>query len=234
MQALASSCAFLAALMGLAPAHGQIEEADQLPMYGQPKIERPENLKKADEAFIRESALRYGSRQAASQALAAQGWAAVRAKRLDAAMQRFNQAWLLNPKNYSAFWGFGAVLSEKGKLREAIEQLETARELVDDATQRVPLLCDLGTVHSEYAARLPAQNQLERAHHFVAANNRFTEGLELNPKYAACWREWAYSLYAQERYSEAWVKVKQAREFGADSFPPEFLKKLATKMPEPK
>jgi len=227
-------CLVIALLIGLNSAHAQSDGSEMLPMFGQPKIARPDNLKQADEAFIRDTTLRYGSRQAASNALATQGWAAIRAKQGDVAMQRFNQAWLLNPKNYSVFWGFGAVLSERGKLADAIEQLETARELTDDSTQRTALLCDLGTVHSEYAARMPAEKQLERAHHFVVANNRFTESLELNPKYAPSWREWAISLYAQERYSEAWIRVRQARALDADPFPPEFLKKLSEKMSEPK
>jgi tetratricopeptide (TPR) repeat protein len=224
----------VALLIALNSVHAQSDSSEKLPMFGQPKIPRPENLKQADEAFIRDSALRYGNRQAASNALAAQGWAAIRAKQPDLAMQRFNQAWLLNSKNYGAFWGFGAVLSERGKLAEAIEQLEAARELVDDTNQRVALLCDLGAVHSEYAARMPAEKQLERAHHFVVANSRFTESLELNPKYAPSWREWAISLYDQERYSEAWVRVRQARALQAEPFSEEFLKKLSAKMPEPK
>ncbi len=185
---------------------------DTLPMFGQPKVVRSESQKQADEAFIRDNTLRYKTRQAASSAFASQGWSAVRAKQLDAAMLRFNHAWLLNPKNYSAFWGFGAVLSERGKLMEAIEQLETARELIDDPTQRPALLADLGNVHSEYASRLGADKQLERAHHFVMANSRFTESLENDPKFASGWREWAISLYDQERYSEAWIKAKRARE----------------------
>jgi tetratricopeptide (TPR) repeat protein len=215
-------------------AGAQSDGADKMPMFGQPKIVRPENLKKTDEDFIRDSTLRFGSRAAGSNALVAQGWTAIRAKQSDTAMQRFNQAWLLNPKNYRVFWGFGALMSERGKLSEALEYLETARELIDDPTQRVALLCDLGTVHSEYAARLPADRPLERAQHFVLANSRFTESLENDPKYAMSWREWAMSLYEQERYSEAWVKVKQARENKAEPFPPDFLKKLSAKMPEPK
>ena len=211
----------------------ETDTTDTLPMYGQPKIPRPDNFKKTDEAFIRDSTLRYGGRQAASNTLATQGWAAVRTRENDLAMRRFNQAWLLNPKNYSAFWGFGAVLSQKGKLAEALEQLETARLLIEDPTQRVALLCDLGTVHSAYAARLPADRQLERAQHFVLANSRFTESLENDPNFAASWREWAMSLYDQERYSEAWLRVKKARELQAEPFPPEFLKKLSEKMPEP-
>jgi tetratricopeptide (TPR) repeat protein len=212
----------------------QTDGVDQLPMFGQPEIVRPEDLKKADEAFIRDSTLRFGSRHAGSQALATKGWAAVRAKQSDLAMQYFNQAWLLDPKNYRVFWGFGALMSERGKLDEAIEHLETARAVVDNSVQRVALLCDLGTVHSEYAARLPAERELERAQHFVKANSRFTESLENDPKFAMSWREWAISLYEQGRYSEAWVKVQRARELRAEPFPPEFLKKLSTKMPEPK
>ncbi len=219
---------------GPQPAHAQSEEPDKLPMFGQPKIPRPDNLKKADEEFIRDSTLRFGNRAAGSNALATQGWTAIRAKQPDVAMQRFNHAWLLNPKNFRVFWGFGALLSERGRLKEALEHLETARELVDDPAQRVALLCDLGTVHSEYAVRLPADRQLERAQHFVLANSRFTESLENDPKYAMSWREWAMSLYDQERYGEAWVKVKQARESNAEPFPSEFLKKLSAKMPEPK
>jgi tetratricopeptide (TPR) repeat protein len=215
-------------------AEAQSDGADNLPMFGQPTIARPENLKKADEAFIRDNALRFGNRNAGSNILAGQGWTALRAKQSETAMQRFNQAWLLNPKNFRVFWGFGALMSERGRLAEALEYLETARELIDDPAQRVALLCDLGTVYSEHATRLPADRQLERAQNFVLANSRFTESLENDPKYAMSWREWALSLYEQERYSEAWIKVKQARENRAEPFPPDFIKKLSAKMPEPK
>ena len=207
---------------------------DTLPMFGQPKIARTDSQKQTDEAFIRDNTLRYKTRPAASNAFVTQGWTAVRAKQLDIAMLRFNQGWLLNSKNYSVFWGFGAISSERGKLLEAIEQLETARELIDDPTQRPALLADLGNVHSEYASRLGADKQLERAHHFVVANSRFTESLENDPKFASGWREWAISLYDQERYSEAWVKAKRARELKAEPFAPELSKKLSAKMIEAK
>ncbi len=57
------------------------------------------------------------TRQAGSAACGAGlGRGTIAAKSIGA-MLRFNQAWLLNPKNYSAFWGFGAVLSEKRQAR---------------------------------------------------------------------------------------------------------------------
>ncbi|MGH7872334.1 MAG: tetratricopeptide repeat protein [Candidatus Binatia bacterium] len=227
-------CAATPFSMATKQSFAETNPTDVLPMFGQPKIPRSDNLKQADEAFIRDATFRYKTRQAASAAFVTQGWNALRSGQLDVAMLRFNQAWLLNPKNYGVFWGFGAVQSQRGKLAEAIEHLESARELIDDPIQRVALLCDLGTVHSEYAARLPADRQLEKAQQFVLANSRFTESLDNDPRYGASWREWAISLYEQERYSEAWLKVKQARENRAEPFPPDFLKKLSAKMPEPK
>lgn len=212
----------------------QDDATDKLPMYGQPAIARSEVLKNADDVFIRESTLRYGNRNAASRALALEGWSAARRGVLDIAMRRFNQSWLLNPKNYQAFWGFGAVLSERGKLLEALEQLEVARQLLDEPSQRPALLADLGSVSSEYAARLPASSQLDRAQYFIKANQYFTESLENQPNFAVGWREWAISLYAQERYSEAWVKAQRAQELKAEPLPPEFLKKLREKVPQAK
>src|SRR6266496_5528611 len=80
------ACWVVALLITLGSAHAQSDGSEKLPMFGQPKIPRPENLKQADEAFIRDSTLRYGNRQAASNALVAQGWAAIRAKQGDVAM----------------------------------------------------------------------------------------------------------------------------------------------------
>jgi tetratricopeptide (TPR) repeat protein len=215
-------------------AQSETDATAKLPMYGQPEIARPEDLKKIDEAFIRDATFRFGSRGSASRALSEQGWAEVRKGALDVAMRRFNEAWLLNPKNYQAFWGFGAVLSEQGKLTSALEQLETARELVDDPKQKVLLLCDLGTVHSVYGVRLPVERQLDRAQHFVVANNRFAESLEIDPNNPRSWRDWAISLYEQERYSEAWLKAKRAMELKAQPFPTNFLENLKKKVPEAK
>jgi tetratricopeptide (TPR) repeat protein len=203
-------------------------------MFGQPKIPRSDAQKSADESFIRDNTLRFKTRSAASVAFAGQGWSALRVKQPDVAMQRFNQAWLMNPKYYGCFWGFGAVLSQRGRLAEAIEQLEMARTLIDEAAQRPALLADLGALYSAHAAALPVDNQLDRAQLFVLANSRFTESLENDPKFATAWHEWAISLYDQERYSEAWVKAKRYEELKGEPLPAEFLKKLSAKMPEPK
>lgn len=208
---------------------------DTLPMFGQPVLMRTERLKQADEAFIKNAVGKFGNRSAASHATVAQGWEAIRHGTPMAALRRFNEGWLLSPYNPGVFWGFGAVLSQQGKLPEAIEHLETARDLMSgDGKQRVQLLADIGAVRSAYAASLSRERELERAHHFSAANQRFAESLERDPEYAPSWREWAISLYDQERYLEASIKATRARELKAESFPADFLRKLNSKIAEPK
>ena len=225
------NCAVMFTL-GAALAMAQAKPGESLPMYGQPGIVRPDDLKKADAAFARQATTKYGSPGAASRVWAAQGWVSLRNAKPELALQKFNQAWLLNSQNYQVFWGFGAVLSEQGRLAEAIEQLEVANQLIDEPAQKVALLSDLGSVYSELAARLPEDKQLDRAQYFVKANQCFAESLEIDPKYAPSWKEWAVSLYRQERYSEAWIKAKRAIELKAEPFPAGFIDDLRKKNPE--
>jgi len=231
--ALLAACVLFALPMVLFGA--QDLNPESLPMFGQPAVVRPDELKKADEAFITEATVKHGNRTAASIAAAAQGWASLRSGKSATALRHFNQGWLLSPNNPEVFWGFGAVLSERGKLPEAIEQLETARDLMsNDARQLVQLLADLGAVRSAYAAGLPGERELGRAQQFSAANQRFAESLEINPEYAPSWREWAISLYDQGRYTEAWNKASRALELKAESFPADFLIKLKNKIAKPR
>jgi tetratricopeptide (TPR) repeat protein len=219
-------------LNGLSEA--QNSDPDTLPMFGAPAMERAENMRQAHELFIKDAAAQFGNRIAASDFVVMQGWEALRAGSLPIALRRFNEGWLLSPSNPAVFWGFGAVLSQQGKLPEAIEQLETARDLMlGETPQRVQLLCDIGAVRSAYAASLPRERELERAHQFSAANQRFAESLEIDPEYSPGWREWAISLYDQERFREASIKAARALELKASSFPADFLRKLNSKIAEP-
>jgi tetratricopeptide (TPR) repeat protein len=220
--------------LGAALAMAQSQPGDNLPMYGQPGIVRPDDLKKADAAFARQATTKYGSPGAASRVWAGQGWSAMRDGKPDLALEQFNRAWLLNSKNYQVFWGFGAVLSEQGKLEGAVEQLSVANQLIDEPAQKAALLSDLGSVYSELAASLPQDKQLDRAQYFVRANQSFAESLEIAPNYAPSWREWAISLYRQERFSETWVKAKRAIELKAEPFPANFLKDLERKTSQAK
>lgn len=210
------------------------ERVDNLPMYGQPQLTRPDALKKADEEFINQAAAGLGSREQASKAWAAQADRFMAQGNLDFAMRRYNQSWLLNPSNYQPHWGFGRVLIERGKVDAAIEHLERANQLVDDPYQRVALLADTGTAYSIKADQTPASRAAERARNFQRANRLYEESVAADPKYGNAWSRWASSLYFEGRYAEAWEKVNKARSLDASAVPPAFLRALASKMPEPK
>src|SRR5688572_21838395 len=163
---IAGSCGSVAA---------QEQRIDNVPMYGQPAIARPEHLKKADEDFIKEAVAGLGTREVASKAWHAQGEEYMQKRNLDFAMRRYNQSWLLNPNNYQPYWGFGRVMLESGKFEEAIQHLEKARELVDDPHQKTAVLVDLGTAYSVRAETVAKSNTSEGARLFALANQTYTE-----------------------------------------------------------
>jgi tetratricopeptide (TPR) repeat protein len=146
------------------------QSADNLPMYGQPAISRPDTLKKADDEFIRQAAASIGSREAASKAWNTQAEEFMRKGDLNYAMRRYNQSWLLNPDNYQPYWGFGRVVLERDQLDEAILYFEKAKKLINDPYQKVALLTDTGIAYSFKAASLSTDNANDRAHYFRLAN----------------------------------------------------------------
>ena len=92
------------------------------------------------------------------------------------------------------------------------------------------LFRSMGALYSQYAARLAKDRELERARGFIAANQCFAESLEIDHDYARSWREWAISLYDQERFLEAWIKAQRAIELNAEPFPAGFLDALREKV----
>lgn len=216
---------------GCATNHGT--RIDNIPMYGQPKVERPEFLKKADEDFIKQAAGGFGSREAASKAWYAQAEKFMGEGNIDYAMRRYNQSWLLNPNNYQPYWGFARVVAEQDKLDDTIEFLEKAKSLCEDNFQKVALLADAGTIYSYKADSIPKDNLNERARYFTLANQNFIESTTLDPKYSDSWLRWSQSLFREGKYAEAWEKLKKARSLGAKESDI-YLKKLQEKMSEPK
>jgi tetratricopeptide (TPR) repeat protein len=206
---------------------------DNLPMYGQPDIPRPESLKRADEAFIAAAVSAFnGNRELASNAWAKEADRFYRAGNLDYAMRRYNQAWLLNEKNYLPYWGFGQVMMVQEKYDDAIKFYEKARSLINDEYQKPALFTDLGLSYS-FKARSVTADQKARGNYFRVANQYFEESSVLDEKYPIVWEAWANSLYHEKRYAEAWSKVKKAKEVG-HAVQPKFLESLSGAMPAPK
>jgi len=226
-------CAFAALVLSGCVTTGGTR-IDNVPMYGQPNVQRPDELKRADEDFIKQASEGLGGREKASQAWASQGDKFFSEGNLDFAMRRYNQSWLLNPNNYQSYWGFGRVLLQQGKIGEAIQHLEKSKQLADDPFQKAALLSDLGSAYSAQAESIPNNGGQDKARLFSLANKNFSESTSLDATYGNGWRRWAMSLYEQGNYADAWEKVKRARKQNARPFPLQFIRALEQKMPEPK
>ncbi|WP_201985456.1 tetratricopeptide repeat protein [Hymenobacter rubidus] len=106
---------------GLQCASAQIArsgEINLLPMYGGFKKSRA--LRLADARFLADSDQRFASRKAAAAHFAEKGWEFFRKDDLSTAIKRFNQAWLLDSTNASAYWGFGVVESSRHHNTDAL------------------------------------------------------------------------------------------------------------------
>lgn len=209
------------------------QRIDNIPMYGQPNIPRPDFLKKADEDFIQQASSGFGgSREAASKAWFAEAERFMSQRKLDYAMRRYNQSWLLNPDNYQPYWGFGRVMLERDRMDESIEYLEKAIKLCEDPYQKVAILSDTGTAYSYKAESISSGMAQEKARYFSFANQRFAESTTLDSSYGNAWYRWSQSLYREGKYAEAWEKLKKARSLNV-SISNAYMKDLSQKMPEP-
>ena len=205
---------------------------DNIPMYGQPDIVRPEFLKRADESFIAQATAGFGSRERASQAWWAQAEEYMQQRNLDFAMRRYNQSWLLNPDNYQPYWGFGRVMLQQNRCDEAIRFFSRARDLADDKHQKTALLADFGIAYGYCATLIPSNQRELRAQYFDNANRLFAESTELDASYPNSWFRWSQVLLEEDRPAEAWEKLKKARAMGAQ-IPQSNVERLAKRMPEP-
>ena len=99
--------------------------ANEVPMYGH--ITKTPAMLVADKVFI-DTVLSTGmTREQGAEHSAGRGWRAMSEGDVKTAIKRFNQAWLLDPDNSSAFWGFGVVLHARdGLCGEAFEMFEKA------------------------------------------------------------------------------------------------------------
>jgi len=234
---LAVSAALLAACATTdsAPPYGsQLAEArdipiNLMPMYGNPGVVKSKAQKNVDDLFIESVTKNSGSRQLAAAKFAGEGWRQYQRSNLDGAMLRFNQAWLLDPKNFLPYWGFGAILMKLAKPEEAIPHYERSLSLIDIATEKPRLFNDSAKAYSLAASRGGPDASAWQA----KAETLFQEAVQLDPKYSNAYRDWIAANVLHKKYSKAWEVVKRARGAGVQDIPQELINTLTKQMPEP-
>ena len=216
-------------LLATLPLSVSAQPADQSPMYGGQDRGADESLRAADEKLIADTTRHNGSREKASTAFVGNGFAYYGRDDLVNAMRRFNQAWLLDPNNPEAYFGFAVVLHDKGKNCEATTQFERARsfgryiQVLNPDAARVAVFCTLEdkSFSEEAKAALLARSDA-----------LYAEALSKEANKGYVYASMASALYWRGKYSESWGAVKEARATGG-RLPEQFLRLLREKMPEP-
>jgi Tfp pilus assembly protein PilF len=205
------------------------QPVDQVPMYGGLDRTADPVLKDADEKLFTDTIKHYGSREKASAAIVSNGFGFYGRDDLATAMRRFNQAWLLDPKNPEVYFGFAVVLHDKGKNCEATKQFEMAasfgayiRGMAPDAA-RVIVLCTIEDKSLSDEARSALILRSEALYAEALANEQDKGYVHASMASAFYWRE---------KYAEAWAAVRLARASGG-RLPEQFLRMLREKMAEP-
>lgn len=99
---------------------------NELPMYG--LREKTAEQKRADEAYIEAMTQDGKSRAEAAESAARMAWNIFYQGDKATAIRRFNQAWLLDPQNQLALWGFAVTCIDRGQLEDAIRYYRMAIE----------------------------------------------------------------------------------------------------------
>lgn len=110
---------------------GTVKECPQginlLPMYGH-KTKCKEQLE-SDSIFLAESDRVFKSRKEAAERYIEKAWEFYYQDKMDMAMKRFNQAWLLDSMQADIYWGFGNILGTKKQFEASIPLFEKSISL---------------------------------------------------------------------------------------------------------
>jgi tetratricopeptide (TPR) repeat protein len=200
------------------------DDRNLLPKYG--NLPKADWQKAADDAYIKATDEEYhGDRKKASTDTAMRGWQLLAGGDLEGAMRRFNQAWLLNNKNGIALWGMAAVETEWEKFDESLKLFAEAEKFVGseinfsvDYSRSVGMA---GVKRKDDALIKDAFDRFERIYQKAPQNGRNL-------------KNWAMTLFAEGKYSEAWAKVKLAESTpDKGHLDPSFLADLQAHMPRP-
>ena len=220
----------LFAAVATAGAQPVTEPIDQIPMYGGMDRAADPSLRQADETLVTGTTRQYGDRPHASAAFVGNGFAFYKRGDLANAMRRFNQAWLLDPNNPAAYWGFGTVRLEQGKKCEAMHLLDWALSF-DKPVEGMSADAALMKVQCAVSNTMFTSETREAL--LVASDEIYTHALANESDKGAVYVSIAMAFFWREDDAAAWAAVKLARQNGG-KVPEAFLQRLRARMPEPK
>jgi len=201
----------------------------ELPMYGE--LPKSPEVQKADKEFVDWAVNEFGSPTKASEDAADRGWKSYYQNDLVTALNRFNQAWLLDTNNAQAYHGFGVIMGQRA-LKENMEKnlLESIRFL-QIAIQKDPnngrIIGDLAISHNFLGQyyRYKKKNDIEAKKSFETAGELFITAYKIEPAYPPIVGNWSFYFFHTGDYRQAKNKADEAIKLGY-SYNPGYIKDL--------
>ena len=164
-----------------------------------------------------------------------EGWKAISSGNFNEALNRFNEAYALSPKDYRIAWGHAAALASKGEFNQA-------KKLFDEALKLSP---DNGRLNADYALLLMRDGitQARAQKNEKAAEEKLFAALAKSEKYVEKSMQTLNSglphsrraiiRYYRGDYKGAWEDVHAAQNLDGEGLETRFVDDLKTKFPEP-
>jgi tetratricopeptide (TPR) repeat protein len=186
---------------GCAQSQDCVDNLNKLPMYGKlNKIKKCKEQIKYDNEFIADMDKQYKKREDGAEHMVTRGWEYVRAQKLDLAMMRFNQAWMLDSLNYQVYCGFGDLLGMQKKFKESLPYFEMALKLnPNDAKLWQDASTSYGNVFFE----------TKDIKYLNSAINATKGAIKLQPKNPQLYSQLtaAYSYFMQKDSAQKYLKI---------------------------
>jgi len=189
-----------------------------LPEYG--KLKKNAKEIESDQRFINTIVEAGESRTDGAHEMIRLGFEYLYSGDLKTAMHRFNQAFLLNPKNSGIYWGYGAVFT-------ALGEYELARNEYDKGLQQnpksAPILTEYGTTYlGEYYATVRS-NYMVALKQLNKAKEKLQQAYTIDPEYInATYKLSIVYLYSQD-CENAQKYLRKTRELGGQPITKEYL-----------
>jgi Tfp pilus assembly protein PilF len=192
-----------------------------LPEYGH--AVKSTEQKQADLNLIEAYTKQEGSRLKGSEVLVKLGFDYISKGDLRTAMYRFNQAWLLDPKNENVYWGFASIYFTFKDYQTSMLQLDNALAI---NPRNANILTDKATIFSTLYYKSNDATTLLRAKEF------FTQAYKIDPRNKNMLFKFSAFYFDQNDCQNALKYYKEYTALGGEPISKEYASALTNRCKE--
>jgi tetratricopeptide (TPR) repeat protein len=183
---------------------------EQLPMYGGEDRNQNPELVMQDYKLIATATRTFGTREHASEGYVEKGFEHFSDNQFVKSMNRFNQAWLLNPENPYPYLGFGLLMNKQENSCEAFNMFKLAN---DKGLSENGFLADFAYTTSQCALLKDKNEQQEL---FKLSNNLYDMAIQTSNKklLAYIYHSWAKSYLLQNDIINTKNMIEKTKSLG--------------------